>query len=273
MAVRTRRQRQQEAEKKGKRWPYAVAAALTAIVAAHYYNATVIRSDDLGTGSMFDRIAPHYDKANDVMSLGLHHGWREALIDVLDISKTDRALDLATGTADVAILQGRRGATVLGIDPSKSMLEIGRGKVTEAGLDDVVKLELGDATALQLNSSIYDKITISFGIRNIPDIDSALREMRRVARPGALLGVLEFALPERGFLAPVARAFVSVVVPVLGAVLSGARFDEYAHLARSIAEFPSPGRFRERIAAAGFEAREPQLFACGAVVLYVATAV
>ena len=98
----------------------------------------------------------------------------------------------------------------------------------------------------KLNSSIYDKITISFGIRNIPDIDSALREMRRVARPGALLGVLEFALPESGLLAPVARAFVSVVVPVLGAVLSGARFDEYAHLARSIAEFPSPDKFRER---------------------------
>ena len=273
MAVRTRRQRKQDDAEKKKRWPYAAAAAIIAIVAAHYYNATVIRSDDLGTGSMFDRIAPHYDKANDFMSLGLHHGWREALIDVLDISKTDRALDLATGTADVAILQGKRGATVLGVDPSQNMLEIGRGKVTEAGLDDVVRLELGDATALQLNSSIYDKITISFGIRNILDVDQALREMRRVARPGALLGVLEFALPESGLLAPVARAFVSVVVPVLGAVLSGARFDEYAHLARSIAEFPSPDKFRERIAAAGFEAHEPQLFACGAVVLYVATAV
>ena len=67
---------------------------------------------------------------------------------MLDISKTDRALDLATGTADVAILQGKRGATVLGVDPSQNMLDIGRGKVTEAGLDDVVKLELGDATSL-----------------------------------------------------------------------------------------------------------------------------
>ena len=76
---------------------------------------------------------------------------------------------------------------------TKNMLDIGRDKVTEAGLDDVVTLELGDATSLQLNSSIYDKITISFGIRNIPDIDGALREMRRVAKQGALLGVLEFA--------------------------------------------------------------------------------
>ena len=272
--VRTRRQvKEDDAAKQQRRWPYAAAAAIAAVVAAHYYNATVKRSDDLGTGSMFDRIAPHYDRANDFMSLGLHHGWREALIDVLDVQKSDRALDLATGTADVAILQGKRGATVLGVDPSKNMLDIGRGKVSEAGLDDVVTLELGDATALQLNSSIYDKVTISFGIRNIPDIDGALREMRRVSKQGALLGVLEFALPESGLLAPVARAFVSVVVPVLGAVLSGARFDEYAHLARSIAEFPSPDKFRERIAAAGFEAREPQLFACGAVVLYVATAV
>ena len=272
--VRTRRQvKEDDAAKQQKRWPYAAAAAILAIVAAHYYNATVIRSNDLGTGSMFDRIAPHYDRANDFMSLGLHHGWRGALIDGLDVSSNDRALDLATGTADVAILQGKRGATVLGVDPSKNMLEIGRDKITKAGLDDFVKLVEGDATSLQLNSSIYDKVTISFGIRNIPDIDGALREMRRVAKQGALLGILEFALPESGLLAPVARAFVSVVVPVLGAVLSGARFDEYAHLARSIAEFPAPDRFRERIAAAGFEAREPQLFACGAVVLYVATAV
>ena len=272
--VRTRRQvKEDDAAKAGKRWPYAAAAALLAIVAAHYYNSNVIRSDDLGTGLMFDRIAPHYDRANDFMSLGLHHGWREVLVDVLDVQKSDRALDLATGTADVAILQGKRGASVLGVDPSKNMLAIGRGKVTEAGLDDFVKLVEGDATSLSLNSSIYDKVTISFGIRNIPDIDGALHEMRRVSKPGAVLGVLEFALPERGLLAPVARAFVSVVVPVLGAVLSGARFDEYAHLARSISEFPAPDKFRERIAAAGFEAREPQLFACGAVVLYVATAV
>ena len=219
--VRTRRQvKEDDAAKAGKRWPYAAAAAIIAIVAAHYYNATVVRSDDLGTGSMFDRIAPHYDRANDFMSLGLHHGWRAALIDGLDVQKSDRALDLATGTADVAILQGKRGATVLGVDPSQNMLDIGRGKVTEAGLDDVVELVLGDATSLQLNSSIYDKVTISFGIRNIPDIDGALREMRRVAKRGAVLGILEFALPERGLLAPVARAFVSVVVPVLGAVLS-----------------------------------------------------
>ena len=272
--VRTRRQvKEDDAAKAGKRWPYAAAVALAAIITAHYYNATVIRSDDLGTGSMFDRIAPHYDRANDFMSLGLHHGWREVLVEVLDVQKSDRALDLATGTADVAILQGKRGASVLGVDPSKNMLDIGRGKVTEAGLDDVVTLELGDATSLNLNSSIYDKVTISFGIRNIPDIDGALREMRRVSKRGALLGVLEFALPESGVLAPVARAFVSVVVPVLGAVLSGARFDEYAHLARSISEFPAPDKYRERIAAAGFEAHEPQLFACGAVVLYVATAV
>ena len=132
---------------------------------------------------------------------------------------------------------------------------------------------LGDATSLNLNSSIYDKITISFGIRNIPDIDGALREMRRVAKQGAVLGVLEFALPESGVLAPVARAFVSVVVPVLGAVLSGARFDEYAHLARSISEFPRRQISRADRGRGLRGARAAVASACGAVVLYVATAV
>ena len=94
--VRTRRQvKEDDTAKTGKRWPYAAAAALAAIITAHYYNATVKRSDDLGTGLMFDRIAPHYDRANDFMSLGLHHGWREVLVDVLDVRKSDRALDLA----------------------------------------------------------------------------------------------------------------------------------------------------------------------------------
>jgi len=259
------------AAKRGK-LKYAI-GALLAVLVAHRYNATTVRSDDLGTGPMFDRIAAHYDRANDVMSLGLHHGWRDALAEALDCQATDHALDLATGTADVAILQGRRGATVLGIDPSANMLAIGRGKVAAAHLSDTVTLELGDATSLSQNASTFDKVSISFGIRNIPDIDKALSEMRRVSKVGATLGVLEFALPQSGLLAPVARFFVGALVPVLGALLSGARFDEYAHLARSIAEFPPPEKFREQIAAAGFEAAAPQLYACGAVALYVATAV
>ena len=153
------------------------------------------------------------------------------------------------------------------------MLAIGREKVAAAGLARRVALELGDATDLAAyKNATFDKLTISFGIRNIPDVAGALAELRRVAKPGATLGVLEFAVPEAGPLAPLARAFVAGVVPALGALLSGAAWDEYAHLARSIAAFPPPAAFRELVASAGFETRAPARFACGAVVLYVGTA-
>ena len=184
--------------------------------------------------TMFDRIAPHYDKANDFMSLGLHHGWREALIAGLDISRmtmrwTSRR---APRTWRSCKENAARPFWVLTLPK-----HVGdwRGKVTEAGLDR--RRKVGARRRHLPDSSIPRSTTRSrsaSGIRNIPDIDSALREMRRVARPGALLGVLEFALPERPPRPSRAPSF-QWLQPVLCAVLSGAGFDEDAHLARSIA--------------------------------------
>lgn len=153
------------------------------------------------------------------------------------------------------------------------MLAIGRDKVKAASLDDRVVLELGDATDLKgLEDGSFDKISISFGIRNIPNLDAALREMRRVAAPGATLAVMEFCEPEKGLLAPVARLFIKHVVPRLGAVLSGARWDEYNHLQKSIAAFPPPTAFQAKIEHAGFAAQAPVFYACGSVALYLAKA-
>ncbi|KAJ1454095.1 ubiE/COQ5 methyltransferase family-domain-containing protein [Pelagophyceae sp. CCMP2097] len=227
----------------------------------------------LGSGQMFDKIAATYDIANKFMSLGLDKSWRVAMVDALNVGPGDRVLDLATGTADVAILHGQRGANVLGIDPSANMLAVGRTKVAERGLDGTVVLELGDAQALEgLADGSFDKITISFGIRNVPDRSKALREMRRVAAPNATLGVMEFCVPEAGPLAPLARFFIRRVVPVLGSLLSGAMSTaEYEHLQKSITDFPPPAAFAAQIEEAGFKlSNPPTLFACGSVALYVA---
>ncbi|KAH8047276.1 2-octaprenyl-6-methoxy-1,4-benzoquinone methylase [Aureococcus anophagefferens] len=133
-------------------------------------------AEDLGTGQMFNRIARRYDLANKFMSLGMDQGWRRGLVAALELAPSDRVLDLATGTADVAILEGAAGPAVLGVDPSANMLAIGRTKVAAAGLDGTVELALGDATDLEhLADGGFDKISISFGIRNIPDVDGARR--------------------------------------------------------------------------------------------------
>ena len=253
--------------------------ALVAVAAAALAGVYVSRleegeaAEDLGTGQMFNRIAKRYDLANKFMSLGMDQGWRRGMVGALALRASDRVLDLATGTADVAILEGATANKVVGVDPSENMLAIGRQKVSAAGLDGAVELRLGDATRLsELGDGTFDKISISFGIRNIPDVDGALREMRRVAAPGATLAVMEFCEPEEGLLAPVARAFIKHVVPRLGAVLSGARWDEYNHLQKSIAAFPPPAAFRAKVEGAGFSAAAPVFYAAGSVALYVATA-
>lgn len=226
--------------------------------------------DDMGTGTMFDRIATRYDGTNRVLSLGMDSGWRRVMVDALALTASDRVLDLATGTADVAILEGASGATVLGIDPSEQMLEVGRGKVRAAGLDEFVVLKRGDATGLALANATFDKLSIAFGIRNIPDVAAALGEMRRLAAPGATLAILEFCEPVDGPLAPVARLFIRHVVPFLGAMFSGAHWDEYRHLQTSIAKFPPPPQFAAMIADAGFTVDATTFLAFGSVALYIA---
>ena len=195
------------------------------------------RSD--GSGAMFDRIARRYDLLNLLMSFGLDRRWRRELIAALELSENGRALDVATGTADVAIGIARAIAVaqVVGLDPSDGMLAVGRDKVAAANLDDRVELVAGDAEDMPFADDTFDAACISFGIRNVPDRAGGLREMGRVTRPGGVVAVLELAEP-RGALA---RFHVGAVVPRLGALISGDR--EYRYLRKSIAAFPPPEEF------------------------------
>ena len=167
---------------------------------------------------------------------------------------------------------GRDGAaSVLGVDPSPKMLAIGRVKVALAALSTRVELRDGDATSLaDLEDASFDKISMSFGIRNVPEFALVLREMRRVAASNATLAILEFCEPETGPLAPLARLFIRHVVPRLGALVSGAKWSEYQHLQRSIAAFPPPTAFAQHVRDAGFEVEPVRFLGFGAVALYVA---
>lgn len=223
----------------------------------------------LGTGQMFDRIARRYDVLNRVLSFGSDQRWRRAVVRALHVQEGRRILDVATGTADLAILLARKGATVTGVDPSRAMLDVGREKVARAGLASRISLLEGIGESLPCEDASFDGACIAFGIRNVPDRAAALREMRRVVRPGGRLAILELNEPREGLLAPFARAHVHRVVPWIGSVISGDR--EYRYLARSIAAFPQPAAFSDLIESCGWSDVRVRRFTFGVACLFTAT--
>jgi demethylmenaquinone methyltransferase/2-methoxy-6-polyprenyl-1,4-benzoquinol methylase len=224
-----------------------------------------------GSGEMFDRIAQRYDFLNRVLSLGIDHAWRRRTARSLGIEREGArpvVLDLATGTADLAIAVAQHAprAIVRGTDPSRNMLAIGVDKVRARGLADRVSLALGDAQAIEEEDASVDAITIAFGIRNVPDRQRALAEMARVTKPGGTVAILELGEPQRGLLGPLARFHIRQIVPRLGALLSGAR--EYRYLQSSIAAFPEPDVFVAMMREAGLVA-EAHPLTFGVCNLYV----
>jgi demethylmenaquinone methyltransferase/2-methoxy-6-polyprenyl-1,4-benzoquinol methylase len=218
---------------------------------------------------MFDAVAPRYDLLNRLMSLGLDGRWRRRQVERLRLSGPARVLDLATGTADVALAIARRypQAQVVGVDPSVCMLAIGRRKVAASGLASRIQLELGDAQALPFPDASFDGTCISFGIRNVPDRLRALCEMRRVTRPGSRVVILELGEPEESWLSPLARLYVHHLVPALGRWLSKA--DAYRYLQRSMARFPPAADFAATLPEAGLEVVAVERLGLGAAHLFV----
>lgn len=223
-----------------------------------------------GSGAMFDRIAERYDLLNRLMSMGMDRGWRRRLVRSLAARPLEHVLDLATGTADVALAVARkyRGARVTGLDPSGGMLGQGRHKLGQ--LAQRVTLVQGDAQRLPFETDTFDAACISFGIRNVPDRLLGLKEMARVTRPGGAVSILELGDPRRGLLAPLARLHVRHVVPRMGAWLSGDR--EYRYLAESVAAFPAPEVFLDLMREAGLSDPRVERMSFDAAHLYVGRA-
>jgi demethylmenaquinone methyltransferase/2-methoxy-6-polyprenyl-1,4-benzoquinol methylase len=224
----------------------------------------------LGSGHMFDGIAERYDLVNRVISLGIDMRWRRRAVRALALRNGARVLDVATGTADLAILCARSepSAAVIGIDPSERMLEIGRDKVARHGLSSRIELRAGDAESLPFEDASFDAVSIAFGIRNVPDRDRALGEMARVTRPGGRVVVLELSEPPPGLFGPIARFHMHTLVPYVGGLISGAA--EYKYLIRSIAAFPPAAEFEKKIENAGLSLLETDPLTFGVCHLYVA---
>ena len=222
--------------------------------------------DDGQVRAMFDRIAGVYDRMNSVMTAGLHHRWRERAADLAALAPGNRALDVATGTGDLAIELARRvapGGSVVGTDFSDAMLERARAK------SGAVTWEWADALALPYEDDSFDAATVGFGARNFSDLDRGLAEMARVVRPGGRVVILEITTPQKPPLSTFFSLWFDRVVPALGKVAGDP--DAYAYLPSSVKRFPAPDALAARMADAGLTDIRWILTAGGIIALHVGT--
>ena len=216
--------------------------------------------------AMFDRIAGVYDLMNSVMTAGLHHRWRERAADMARLDLGDSALDVATGTGDLAVELSRRvgpQGEVVGSDFSEGMLELARRKAPE------LRFEHGNALSLPYDDDEFDAATVGFGARNFSDLPQGLREMARVVRPGGRVVILEITTPERPPLSLFFRLWFDRVVPLLGRFAGDS--DAYSYLPSSVRRFPNARGLGAAMAAVGMVDVRWRLTAGGIIAIHVGT--
>lgn len=203
-------------------------------------------------GSLFDRIALHYDDLNHILSLNVDKLWRRQGIRSL-AATYDFCLDVATGTADLALalVRGGKARKVIGIDLSSEMMRVGEDKVARQNLSHAITFQLADCAELPFADASFDLVTCSYGVRNFARLDESLREMYRVLRPGGELMILEFAYPSNPFVRTLYDFYFTRILPMVGKLVSK---DEsaYEYLPTSVRHFIYGAEFTSHLVAAGF---------------------
>ena len=227
----------------------------------HFGNRTVPEGEKAGlVHGVFTRVASRYDLMNDLMSLGIHRLWKDAMMDWLAPRPGQRLLDVAGGTGDVAfrfLERADRGGALAAThatvcDLTEGMLVAGRTRAEAEKQSGRIDWVVGDAMALPFPDRSFDVYTISFGIRNVTRIGNALAEAHRVLRPGGRIMVLEFSQLPNPMLQAAYDAYSFNVIPIMGQIVAKDR-DSYQYLVESIRKFPDQERFASMIGAAGFQ--------------------
>lgn len=189
--------------------------------------------------SVFERVAPKYDLMNDIISFRRHKSWRKFTMRKMNVQRGDSALDLCCGTCDwtIAIAKESVDGEVIGLDFSQNMLLIGMEKIKRQSLDSQIQLVHGDAMKLPFEDDRFNFATIGFGLRNVPDLEQVLREMRRVVKPGGKVVCLELSKPVWQPFKAIYYFYFEQILPLLGKFVAR-RYEQYKWLPESLKAFP-----------------------------------
>ena len=221
---------------------------------------------------MFDDIAPTYDKLNHRLSWNIDKGWRRKAIKELAAHKPQTMLDIATGTGDFAMLAAQmlKPRKLIGADISDGMMEIGRAKVKEAHLDDIITFEKQDCLDLTYPDESFDAVTAAFGIRNFQDLDKGLKEMCRVLKKGGMLSIVELTTPVSFPMKQLFWIYSHTFLPVYGKLISKDN-NAYSYLTKTIEAFPQGEQMMQILKKAGFAETRFERLTFGICTLYIAT--
>jgi len=221
--------------------------------------------------SVFESIAEEYDKMNNVISFGSHVAWRNYTMKQMNIQPGQKALDVACGTADwtIALAQaiGKQGS-VIGLDFSQNMLDVGAYKIAQKGVGDIVKLVNGDAMRLPYEDNTFDFATIGFALRNVPDIQTVLNEMTRVVKPGGKVVSLEVSKPPNMVYRKLFYFYFYNILPLI-AKWTVNKYEQYAWLPASLTNFPDSRELARMFQAAGLDPVQVKLFMGGVAALHL----
>lgn len=219
---------------------------------------------------MFDQIAPQYDFLNRFLSAGIDISWRKKTLLKLKKDNPQFILDVATGTADLAIMASRllSPQKITGIDISEGMLELGRKKILQGGLQEQITLHTGDSEAIPMDNDQFDAVTVSFGVRNFQNLEKGLQEILRVLRPGGKLVVLEFSRPSLPGVQQLYNLYMNIVTPGVGRIFSKSQ-TAYQYLNDSVQKFPEGKDFVTIMEKTGFKNTSFQRLSLGICTIYM----
>lgn len=217
---------------------------------------------------MFDNIAHSYDFLNHFLSAGTDIAWRKKAVRKLKADQPKKILDMATGTGDFAIeALSLKPESVIGVDLSPGMLEIGKKKMKEKGVDNVIQMEVGDSEELRFEDNTFDAVTVGFGVRNFENLEKGLSEIRRVLKPGGKLVVLECSTPQRFPIRQFYFLYFKRILPFFGKLVSKDS-RAYSYLPESVIAFPSGKKFTDILHSVGFKQTTVQPLMMGVSSIY-----
>ena len=220
---------------------------------------------------MFNRIAPYYDFLNRLLSLGIDRSWRRKAIRQLEGQEVKMVLDVATGTADLALEVAKQlqPEKIIGIDISAEMLEIGRGKIRKKNLHPLIELQEGDSENLPFADNTFDAVTVAFGVRNFENLEKGLQEIRRVLKPEGQLVILEFSRPHSFPFKQLFNFYFKNILPLIGRLTSKDP-KAYRYLYESVQAFPDGTDFTEVLAKNAYKSNSWTALSLGICSIYTA---